>query len=335
MPLSVSVVGPDCGNIAPGIVGAFDALGCKAEAFVYGRFEAEWMGVRVVRRITDPGYEARIAQSFNVSLCAALQRKPDLLLVLKGDALSDTSKGRLTESRSIVLSWALDSLSRCPAQASIWPWARHAFVVDGGDAGAAGKAAVWLPLGYDETIYKPGAPKDIDVLFLGRLGKRYSSRRRYLNCLATSGLSRRYAIAFIGDRENRVLNLSLIGAARSLRWVAGCLAEPDLARYIARSRICINVFQDDGVAPINPMFFAIPGSRTCQLTPDRDYLGGWLKPGVEVATFPDGKLVDCLDRLLSDPATVADESEAGFQKAAGAHTYKHRVQTLLGAMGID
>jgi spore maturation protein CgeB len=207
--------------------------------------------------------------------------------------------------------------------------------MDRGDLPPGDPRSMWLPLGYDDALYHPtDASRDIDILFIGQIGKLYSRRQAYLQRLSRSPLTRNWRVAFIGTTGTRLFDRG-VRLGSGLEWVAKRLPEAEFARYIARSRICVNILQDDGIEPVNPTFFAIPATGACQVTERRAHLSSWLKPGVEYVDFERDHFLETLEALLGDSARCAMVSDRGQQAVVGRHTYVHRIRTILERLNLE
>jgi hypothetical protein len=202
--------------------------------------------------------------------------------------------------------------------------------MDGTDVEVVGKKAEWLPLGYDPEIYRPGKgnSRDIDVLFVGLLNSLYSARRRYLKTLEGSYLTRRYRCVLVGTTGTRVGD-RIIRVPRGVDWLAKRLPERELGALVARSKICVNIHQDDGGMPVNPMFFAIPGAGACQVAEKRPYLSRWLTPFEHYIPADEDGLEDALVDLLEHDVRRNSVSRASHEIARNAHTYFHRIDMML------
>jgi hypothetical protein len=219
-----------------------------------------------------------------------------------------------------------DSLARYGGHAGPWPEAVRNFVFDGADARPG--LSTWLPLGFDDEQFRPGEQRQWDVLFVGRLFVRgYDLRRQFFERLVSWKELPRYRVAWVGHASRQLSGL--IQRARQCGMVN--LGEVDmtaLAAAIAASRISILVHQDDGCQPVNPLFFAIPGCRSCLVTDRRDYLNRWLVPHREFVPVELEKLLPTLTALCTDAQASAMVAEQGW-RAAQQHTWVRRISSLL------
>jgi hypothetical protein len=260
------------------------------------------------------------------------REKPELLLVVKPYRPDDDVGNALTRQSLPIVTWATDSLQRFDGQNLLFRRSQVAYFADGGDI-SEGQGR-WLPLGFDDETFRPADdPKYWDVLFVGNMAVPvYHKRYAFFRLLDNSGLHRNYRMGFIGATPCRFYNRFRWYPGR-IRWVSPQLPMKELARAIASSRVVVNIHQDDGRMPINPMFFAIPGCRVCQVAEDREYLGQWLRPGTEYIAVNSTNFVGVLTELLRDNGEVERISAAGFA-ASAQHTYTARVRQILTECGF-
>lgn len=252
--------------------------------------------------------------------------KPDLLLFLLPYALAPDNRNRLQRAGSPIVTWATDSLCRYGRHSGPWEVATKNYLFDGGDV--RGGSDSWLPLGFDEEIFRPVEDKSWDVLFVGRLfAKEYAQRIRFLELLLSSDLMEGRKVAMAGSIASPLRSVKQ-QVHQSRMTLLGALPIPELARTIAASRISISVHQDSGTQPVNPMLFAITGCRSCLLTDRRDYLSRWLKPGREFVQAGPNDLIAVLRSLLGDGGHSSEVATRGHQ-ASHAHTWVRRIETIL------
>jgi Glycosyl transferases group 1 len=336
----VVILAPNFASIANGIEHAFQQLGWETTLFIFGRIRRSILPRRIIERAFDPHYQRAITRSFNQTLRAevipGLERNPpDLLLVLKGFPLEPDNQEYFQKARFPLALWTFDSVSRYPTQISLAPLASHTFYIDRGDVVDADARSTWLPLGYDERLYYPARDSQgIDILFVGSLGEHYARRRAYLRILSRSFLARKRRVALIGTRGTRLRDYALqLGS--SVEWLAQGLPEPEFARCISSAKICINIMQDDGIEPINPTFFAIPGAGACQVAERRPHLSCWLRPREDYVEVEPDNFLETLQELLEDDHRRLSVAKRGAESVLSQHTYVHRVKTILSRLGMN
>jgi len=339
----VVIVSPDTAYIPQSIAEGFRQKGWAATLHLFAPPGRQHLYQMAIDRFLDPHCDKIMRRAFNellkLNVVSSLgANNPDLLLIIKGDRIDDDNREALIKSRVPIITWTLDSLSRAPYQKLLGEISRHIFYIDGGDVPLEATNASWLPLGYDDSIYRPDRElrKDIDVLLIGKLGHRYRHREFILDKLNGSQLARQTNCGFIGSTGTLTGNLNLyfkhcLGRRTGVVWISKRIPAEQLAHQIARAKICINVHQDDGIMPVNPMFFAIPASGTCQMAERKSYLHRWLTPGKDYAEFDDGNFLDVLADLLADEKKQDAQRSNGYNSTI-ENTFACRVNALLAAL---
>jgi len=331
---SVVVVGPPISQ-TKSVTDAFSRLGWAVSHF-YFQLKRPSLLTRLAYRIYPNTKEWDYRKEFNDCLQnevipALREQPPSLLLIFRGSRVTSANRAALAAVSPSVAVWVIDSLSRSPAQDCLRPLARNVFYLDGEDATNSG--GVWLPMGYERSLYEDlsSVKKTVDVLFLGYVrGQKYTTRRRYLLRLGGSEIARKWRCLFVGttgtrrgDREmERITNMECLGR----------VSAPEFARRIASARICINVHQDDGGMPVNSAFFQIPAARTCQLAEGRDYLRRWLKPGEDYIAFSEHDFLEVLEDVLKDTARAQEVAATGRRTVEERHAFTHRVERIIEVM---
>ena len=330
----VIITGPDFIGTCEGVAAAFVGLGWDVDVHTWSdlargtrdvlraRFRAHSAG-GLTRRVNFEGIlRERVVAS-------ASESPPDLILAVKPHRPTEQLLGRLTVLGVPLVVWATDSLERYPGQTALLEVANHGFVMDGGDV--QGGNVSWLPLGFEDRIFSPAlddSSRPFDVLFVGNIFQaRYLLRGRYFDLLRRSAMPSKYRVAFVGSLPSPWLNRLKWFPGR-IEWLGPHLPLPALARAVASSRICVNIHQDDGSRPVNPMFFAIPACGSCQVTDDRAYLGNWLREGTDYFPARADDFLAVLEWLLSDGRARAHIAREGRRAAAG-HSYQARTSHIV------
>jgi hypothetical protein len=312
----IVILSPPLAGIPEGVASGFERAGCAVAGFSYGLVRGNRL------KGLFPGFaEWERAWKFHRTLLGPVRAAVegggcDLLLVLKGARLHPRAERFLAALPCPLALWTFDSLGRVPGQEALARYAAHAFYMDGGDI--HGDRATWLPLGYDERIHHPTPePKEFDLLFVGRLGTQYRRRR----------------VGFVGSTGSRAGDAHL-DLHPGMRHVAPHLAPGGVASCIAKSSGCVNNHQDDGGRPVNPTFFAIPGSGACQVAEDAPHLARWLEPGKQFISASLDTFIPTLESLLDQPGRIAATAEAGRREARERHTYALRARQIMTTLGI-
>lgn len=224
-------------------------------------------------------YYSEVARVFNQYIKLNLKNdiesfQPDMILVLKGMKVSDSSQAVLQQLKISIALWTTDSKSRFPDQFEIAPCSKYVFTQDVGDA--IEDNYIPLPLGFDEHIFDfHNQDKNIDVLFIGNHEKAlYTKRRVVLQKYIEAGLDKKYKTVFVGSFGK---SCPVKGFKNSAIEKIGRVPLKEYAGYIASSKVVYNIHQDDGEQPVNPMLFAIPYVGSLQIVDYRHYLKDYLK----------------------------------------------------------
>lgn len=254
------------------------------------------------------------------------QVKPSFYVIYKGQWLDDDNAEALRKLGYPLAFWSNDSLDRYPSQRPVAELADMRFFIDGGDV--QGERDVWLPVAYDPDTWIGSVLKKYDLSFIGRIdAPGYRLRRRYLRVLSRSELPKRYnciAVCSVGRRWKQWLFDARLALPN-----LGVLPYRQYCELVAASGAVVNIHQEDGVKPINPMFFAIPGLGSCQVAEDRAYLSQWLEPGLEYIAVNEANFLAELERVLRDEELRRRVAEAGMRRVSSAHTFRHRAETMI------
>lgn len=281
----------------------------------------EKLGVEVVRAGPEPEAEIRVdpGRIEAATLVAGLEPRPDLLL------LTD-DLGRRT------LPWGLGRLDLPKAYYAVDSplnlfWQRHLaglfdlVAADQKDSAqefsrAAGREAVWLPVGVDPSLYTPGSEQGPgsagdkpDFGFVGGLDPGSRPKRAALINL----LRQRYSVQVRGGR----------GQA----WVG----TEESARIYRRARLALNENLFPGVTT---RMLEVMASGGCLFTEDNgNGLDELFTPGVHYIPFgPPGEkngLFDQVERYLGDEPTRRRIARAGREECLERHSIEVRATQLL------
>jgi Glycosyl transferases group 1 len=318
--------------VAEPIERGFEQQGWNYRQFVFSmpRISPTIVGLR---KLADPMVERKLlAAEYNRiirnELVPALRdNPPDLLLVMKGHRIDRDNYEAIRASGVPIFLWFYDSQERFSHQGDLVPIARKIYVIDQHDV--EDSRYVWLPLGYDEQIFLPSdANPSIDILFIGKLEPRYySTRRRYLLDLANSDLTQRYRVASIGTTGSRLRD-KMLGIKPPFQWLAPRMQPHLYAARIASAKIVVNIHQNDGGKPVNPMFFGVAGCRVCQVLDQRDYLSEWMTPNEHFVPVNPKSYLSTLEDLLQDEKRQKHVAMGGY-RASLSHTFLERIKRLV------
>ncbi len=327
------VYGPRAFRVVQSIVRGFENLSWNADGI-------EFLNATPGRLLRFSGLASEMARRrrFNrtfrqVVLPTVRCRHCDLLLVLKGAAPEPDNVASIKDLNVPVVHWATDSVSRFPGQQKFAAYASLNLVLDQGDV--RDERSVWLPLGYDDRVFVPRARDSsaIDLLLAGQLGPTYQERLRCVRMIAESELPNRYRVCLSALTPHRLSHF-LLTRNKRVMWLSGRLEIHNLASLIANTRVCVNVHQDDGISPVNPMFFAIAGAGSCQVAQGYPHLSKWLSPNQEFIPFERDNLLTVLRTLLGDKAKTRTVTADGLRRASAEHTFTARVKRIIELLGI-
>lgn len=268
-------------------------------------------------------YELYSFLSFNSKLNQFLVNwqptNDQVVLVVHGHFLSKRNKILLRRIKPYnLILWTTDSVSRHKSQSGLFRYSNRIYLHDGGEADNQNKT--WLPFGFDDEIFFPrDINKDIDVLFIGNIySSKYSSRLKYLLTLENSELPVMYNCVYAGKIRGIFQLLKSCNKITKFKRT-GRVSQEKLAELINRSRICINIHQDDGRMPVNPMFFAIPATGSCMLTDHHEYFSEWLKSGEDFIPVKNNNVISIINSLLESNSVTTDSLR--FSRALSARNY--------------
>ncbi len=223
--------------------------------------------------------------NFNTKLSAAISQlqndnSVNAKLIIIGGLKINANNVVLLKSRKFnTIYWFTDSVNRFEHVECQNQLFDKVLYHDGGDFDrSAHKRKKWVPYGFNHYNYEvlEEQLKDIDILFTGNLKQpEYKTRLSYLTLLLKSGLAKQYKIVAAVTTQDKHLIKQITRAGITY---LGRIPEDLYAAYIKRSKVVVNIMQDDGEKPINPLFFAIPFAKTTQITNKTNYLSQWLTP---------------------------------------------------------
>ena len=309
-----------------GIVSGLKSLGCHVELFYYGLEKHSFVEKKLTRIFNLSSHLLKL--NFNRQLEKLLvrneKRRYDLILIVKGNQISkgNSKKLKLASGVKKVL-WTTDSVVRYPAQLSVQEYMDKIFLQDGKDCDSIDGGS-WLPLGFDPNLFE-GSSKDIDLLLFGNCSLPfYKTRVDYIleaSHIAKSGNQ----VTFVGSGLDKATISQLENNGVKVLQKA---KYSDFCDLVARSKICLNIHQDDGNMAINPLFFAIPYAKSIQITDQREYYEKWLTPNKDY--FPI-QLKD-LNRILKYLIKEYDQivlSKEDREKIQTNHSYSGRARRII------
>lgn len=306
-----------------GIIYGLKSSGHTVIAFNYGLGKLNAL-FRLYYKLTNKQW-VRIVYQFNFEIRKAYEYQKkypqDKIIILKGHTITPETKLLLQQIQAQKIQWTIDSVTRWPGQATLFPYMDKVFFQDGSDLDLHGNSK-WLPLGFDSTLFKFNDKKDIDILLLGNLQQPYYLNRKECFLKVAPLAKKGFTICFAGSNASKeVLSVFKQNGVK----VLGKKRLKEYAQIISRSRICINIHQNDGCMAINPLFFAIPATGGIELTDSYKYLENWLTPNKHYFATN----VNSIDKDIIPLLTLKGISKDIAMEVEMKHSYSARAKYLL------
>jgi spore maturation protein CgeB len=192
---------------------------------------------------------------------------------------------------------------------------------------ARGIASEYFRIGFDPVVLQDigAVTRDIACSFVGGISPSHAGRLNLLEHLA-----RETDISFYGYGADSLAASSPIrsrhhGEAWSL----------DMYRYLARSRVTLNVHIDAAENNANNMrLYEATGCGALLVTDQKDNLAELFEPGKEIVTYgsPD-EAVEKIRYYTSHPEEASAIAAAGQQRTLREHSYAHRMSEMVDLVG--
>ena len=253
-------------------------------------------------------------------------RRPDAILVIKGDEIDLDVIEPLHRAGVPMLLWLQDELHRTTLTDD--DLARFDAVASYSALDVAamvrrGLPATLVPMAFDDRIAPARRHPRNDVIFVGA---RYPSRAVALRSLVDRGLP---VIAF-----GRSWSPAWSDRIRTFRLSGGDVpGGPDVGRAAAgqlylNAAIALNL-HGDGHNGFNPRTFEVCGVGGLEMI-DRPDVGSLYEPGVELLAFEViDEVIETWDRLAKEPTWGEEIRRRGRARTLADHTFTHRCQALL------
>lgn len=255
---------------------------------------------------------------------------PDVVLVVRGEALSAQGIARLRKSHpGTWVNWVPDDIHGLAIVQHALPAYDLVFAAgtDVADALAAqlGRAVHYLPLAADPSVYKPMRSRDqyrANVVFAGTATPR---RERLLGELVEFGL------AVWGPGWRRT---SLRDYCRGEQ-----LDTENFVRAYAGASVAVNIHRSADAEPaeaergVNQRTFEIAAIGVPQVVDFRGDLARHFEDRREVLVYRSvEELRAMVEAALQDPAAAGVAAQAARERMLREHTYMHRLRDLLGVV---
>lgn len=178
------------------IAAAFEALGFRVTTCLYDRFPTVSAKVRnkiryeLPERLGRDTTSLRMDEAGGKAIRAIRETSPDLVLVVKGDVLSDEVWDEIDRRRVPTVLWLYDELRRTRWAADPFRLRRARAVAsysveDCNALSRSGTPVEHVPLGFDNLTGFQRAPQSRDISFIGA---RYPNRQLALENLSRAGV---------------------------------------------------------------------------------------------------------------------------------------------------
>ncbi len=310
------------------IARAFRQLGWDASAFCYDSFTTaeKWelkLRSELPQRLGRPDSGAVAAKISERARAALHTARPDRVLVIKGDVLTETFWDALDRPQVPRTLWLYDELRRTKLTDAILDRVDSIASYSQGDTAAltaSGRVAHHIPLAFDDgTAIRP---QHLDAVTF--VGARYPKREELLVSLHRAGVPVR---AFGRDWSTHPFD-----RARTWSWARpGIPAGRDITlnetySVMAGSPATLNIHGDqDG---FTMRTFEAAGVGGVQLI-DRADVAEFYEPGREVAVFSNtDELVELARRAITDDRWGDAMRRAARARTLAEHTFAHRAAAL-------
>jgi spore maturation protein CgeB len=190
-----------------------------------------------------------------------------------------------------------------------------------------GVASEYLQLAFDSRVLdRVGRPpRDLDVVFVGALGRTQHSRG---NALLDAAAARLPLAVWGREVEQRPAASALRRAYRGEAWGL------DMLRLFARARVALNRHIDVAEDYANNMrLYEVTGMGALLLTDAKRNLGELFDVGREVVAYGnEDELVDLARYYLEHEDERAEIAAAGQRRTLSDHSYANRMRELVGIL---
>lgn len=258
------------------------------------------------------------------AVLALSQARPDLLLVVRGDVLTEEFWQHAASLRIPAAVWLYDELRRMRHDPSQLAGLARIASYSARDVRALtelGIPALYVPLAFDPAISIPERGRGGEVTFVGA---RHPKRERYLRELVAHGVPMR---AYGRGWSDHPVDQARTWRLRSFGGPSGRdLPLEDGYAVMKAGLATVNIHGDqDG---FTMRTFEASGVGAVQLI-DRADVSEFYDPGREVLVFEtEDELVDLCRRLISHEGDMSRLRDAARRRTLSSHTFLHRAREL-------
>ena len=347
--MRILLIGPhwDTGRWTEYCAAGLERNGHDVRAFTYSAGLARPVTLlgRVRRRLigTDRFQLERVMRAQRRDNLAAVdlaaRRRPELLIVLKGEVLLPETVDRLRAlTDGPIVQWCGDDPSWFPnivAAAHLYDWFFLAEPTYAADLAPRGVTAEFLPHAADPAAWAPADAADaedeerLDVVFVGdsrhQMGHLPVNRERVDLIETVAAMDLQMAVWGRGWDK-----LGPESAARRRHRGPTLLPAAAVGRAYRAAKIVLNVHHAQMRQGVNMRTFEIPAAGAFQLSDYKSRLDELFDVGREIAVFRDrAELADRVRDHLADPDGRRAVAEAGRRRVERDHTYRVRMRQLV------
>lgn len=325
---SLLIVSPAFHGYWRPIEDAFTQLGYDTTTYCYDAFTttgkvAQKLRTELPARLGRPD-DGSVARNLSLRARTAVHlARPDRVLVIKGDILTEPFWDALDRPRIPRTLWLYDELRRTQhtdASLDRFDAISTYSSLDAATLAAAGRHATHVPLAFNTlTNFQPRHLNDITFV-----GARYPNRERLLRLLHDAEVPVR---AFGREWSAHVYDRLRTWRVDAPPFAAGRdLALPETYGVMAGSPAALNIHGDqDG---FTMRTFEACGVGGVQLI-DRSDVSEFYEPGVEVVPFSsDDELIELSRRAIADDRWGDQIRAAARRRTLAEHTFVNRAQAL-------
>lgn len=343
--LHIMVVGPIYGGslpVARYVVNALEVLGHRVSWVDHSPHYAGYQNLDTIRdnrlRLT---VQQRLSDTLGViSLAHVAEDPPDLVLALSQAPLSMAVLDQMRRKKVLTAMWFVENFrhltywQQMVTGYDFWFVMQQAACLDAFRKAGA-KQVSYLPLAAEPALHQPMilTPQEhqefgADVSFLGA---GYRNRRHILPSLVGHG----WTFKLWGNEWEPP------GALASVLQRGGARIDtPTSVKIFNATSVNINVhsYTGDGFDPegdgVNPRTFELASCGAFQVVDARTLLPALFDESMMAVINRPDQLISTVQTYLHEPARRIAMAESSRKRVLEAHTYEHRMKTLLGAVGM-
>ena len=254
--------------------------------------------------------------------------QPHVVFIMNGDILETATLDRFRQSAKVLL-WLFDNRNKIPTSIVHADHVDNLFCFEQEDVDwylSQGKQAHFLPQACDTATYFPiEGPKDIDILFVGVLY--YSPRRQQI----IRNLIHRFPelrIVVFGTYKPWYKNpLKWLLREKRHIYQNRNISAHEVNLYYNRSRIVLNIHQEQQQNGANPRTFEISGTAAYQLCDANPYIESLFTHGEIGIYHTEEELYQLVEEAIAHDRTAQARQAYHFVQAH--HTFTVRIKEAL------